>query len=212
LKRALTIIAIILAADQFLKIYIKTHFAIGYEKPLIGNWLLLHFIENNGMAFGLELGGSWGKILLSSLRILLVGGIGILIYNLIKTKQKTGVIACFSLIFAGAVGNIIDSLCYGLLFSESSPITVATLLPESGGYSTALHGKVVDMIYFHAQWPQWMPWIGGNEVFPHVFNIADAAITTGVLTLIVFHRDFFKEKKTVGDSNTHPLHHEPVQS
>ncbi len=145
-SKSLLIIFLVLLIDQILKIWIKTHMYLGGEIPVIGNWFLIHFVENNGMAFGMEFAGNYGKIFLSVFRIVAVIGIGWYLLKLVKRDDiPMGFIACVSLIFAGAVGNIIDSAFYGLIFSESYG-QVAQLFPDGGGYATFLHGKVVDML------------------------------------------------------------------
>jgi signal peptidase II len=198
LKKSLLIIFLVLAIDQALKIWIKTTFTMGQELHVAGNWFILHFTENYGMAFGLQFAGGFGKLLLSLFRIIAVFGIGYYLFRLIKRKENFGLIACFSLILAGAVGNIIDSAFYGLIFSESTWVDVARLFPAEGGYGSFLHGKVVDMFYFpiiRGTWPSWVPVWGGQdlEFFRPVFNIADSAITVGVISLLLFQRWFFKE-------------------
>jgi signal peptidase II len=194
----LLLIVVILVADQVLKIWVKTHMQIGEEFPILGrSWALIHFVENEGMAFGWKIPASYGKLILSLFRL---GAIAFLIYlirNLLKAGAGYGLLTCFGLIFAGALGNIIDSAFYGLIFS-ASPYHggIAELFPESGGYAGFLHGKVVDMFYFpmiNGTWPEWVPFFGGDAFifFRPVFNIADAAITTGVFMLLLFHRSFF---------------------
>lgn len=167
------------------------------------DWARIHFIENKGMAFGLEMGGTAGKYALSIFRIIMVGLLFYIISGLIKAKESKWLLACFALIVAGAIGNIIDSAVYGLIFGPSTYHQVATFMPEGGGYAGFLQGKVVDMFYFpmiRSTWPEWMPWVGGNpfEFFRPVFNIADAAISVGVIAILLFHREFFtqaEEKK-----------------
>ncbi len=169
---------------------------LGQEFHMAGNWAIIHFTENNGMAFGLQFAGGYGKLALSLFRILAVGFLSWYIVHLSKKKTGFGVIFSFSLILAGAMGNIIDSAFYGLLFSESTYFDLARFLPAEGGYSTFLHGKVVDMFYFpilEGTYPKWIPILGGDSYifFRPVFNLADSAITTGVFTLLVFQRQFF---------------------
>ena len=168
---------------------------LGQEFHVIGNWFLIHFTENNGMAFGLEFGGSFGKLLLSVFRIALVIGIGWYLFRLIKTGAHKGLIVCFSLIFAGAIGNIIDSVFYGLIFSESNA-GYSILFPAEGGYSKIFHGRVVDMLYFpllEGHFPSWFPVWGGQEFlfFREVFNVADSSITIGVASLLIFQKKFY---------------------
>ena len=168
---------------------------IGDEFNVFGEWFKIHFIENNGMAFGMASeSGKTGKTLLSIFRIIAVAGIGWYILKLLKEKAPTGVIFSFALIFCGAIGNIIDSMFYGLLFNDSYS-QIASFLPEGGGYAPFLHGRVVDMLYFplfRFYWPDWIPFIGGDsfEFFRPVFNIADSAITIGVIVLLLFYRKY----------------------
>ena len=189
----------ILIVDQTVKIWIKTHMTLGEEIPVCGQWFLIRFIENNGMAFGLELGGNLGKILLSVFRIAAVFLIGWYIHYLIRHKAKTGLIVSCTLIMAGAVGNIIDCMCYGLIFGQSTFMQVASLFPDGGGYAPFLHGKVVDMLYFpliQGTWPSWMPIYGNQDFifFRPIFNIADSAITIGVAIILLFYRKALSDK------------------
>ena len=200
------LIFLVLILDQSLKIWIKTHMEYGEEIALIGNWALLHFVENNGMAFGLSLSGNYGKLALSLFRIVAVIFLIYYIKRLLEEKVSMGLLVSFALILAGAVGNILDSAFYGLIFSESPYHGgLATLFPAEGGYAGFLHGKVVDMLYFpmvEGTFPSWMP-LWANErflFFRPVFNLADMSITIGVLSIILFHRNFFsadvkKERK-----------------
>ncbi len=185
----------VLLADQVSKILVKTNMTLGESIPVLGDWFIIHFTENYGMAFGMEFSGEYGKLFLSLFRIVAVAFIGWYLYRLINKQAHKGLIACVSLIFAGALGNIIDSAFYGLLFNESHG-QVAQFLPEEGGYGTFLHGKVVDMLHFPVitgTFPSWLP-IWGDQpfiFFRPVFNVADAAITTGVFAVIIFQKKFF---------------------
>lgn len=188
-----------LLIDQLIKIYVKTHFYLGDEYHVAGNWFIIHFTENNGMAYGMEFGGHFGKLFLSSFRILAVAGIGYYLWKLAKTKEDPFYTTCIALVFAGAVGNIIDSAFYGMIFSDSG-YDIAKFMPAEGGYSTFLHGKVVDMFYFpviEGHFPSWFPIWGTEEFvfFRPVFNFADASISVGVILIILFQKRFFGKKK-----------------
>ena len=173
---------------------------LGQEFQIAGNWFIIHFTENNGMAFGMELlEGKTGKLFLSLFRLLAVAGIGLYLVRLIRRKASRKFIMSMSFIFAGAMGNIIDSVFYGKFFS-SSEYQIAEFLPPDGGYAGLLHGKVVDMFYFpifQGYFPEWIPIFGGQDFtfFRPVFNIADSSITIGVLLLLVFQSSIFKEEK-----------------
>jgi signal peptidase II len=198
LKKAAIIVFAILFFDQVLKFWIKTSFYMGESHAMLGNWFYLHFTENEGMAFGMKLGGSYGKLLLSLFRIFAVIIIAGWLYRVTRKGAGNLLILCISLILAGALGNIIDSAFYGVIFNESTYMQVATFLPKEGGYGTFLHGKVVDMLYFpiiESHYPAWMPFWAGEEFifFRPVFNIADSSITTGVLILILFQKRVFGE-------------------
>tara|TARA_B100000161_G_C33550065_1_gene414949 strand:- start:925 stop:1509 length:585 start_codon:yes stop_codon:yes gene_type:complete len=193
LKKSLLLIAFVLILDQLLKVLIKTNMMIGQEIHFF-DWFIIHFTENKGMAFGLEFGGKLGKYLLSIFRILAIVVISVFWLKLINNQVKKGIIYSISLILAGAIGNMIDSAFYGMIFSESYG-QIATVF--EGGYSSFLQGKVVDMFYFpliNGYFPKWLPFVGGNHFifFRPIFNIADAAISTGVINILIFHRSFFK--------------------
>ena len=187
---------VVLAADQILKIWIKTNFMLGEEIIVFKDWFVLHFVENNGMAFGLEFAGEYGKLFLSVFRIIAVIAIGWYLLKLSKSPgMPLGFLASITLILAGAIGNIIDSLLYGVIFDHSYG-QVAALLPEGGGYSSFFHGKVVDMFYFpiiEGVIPEWFPFWGGNDFifFRPVFNIADSSITVGIFSILIFYRKYF---------------------
>ena len=170
-------------------------------------WARLYFIENPGMAWGMELGGDWGKMILTLFRLAAVIFGTWYLTKIVKQKYTTGFIVCASLIYAGALGNLIDSMFYGLIFSESSYVQVARAFPEGGGYGGFLHGKVVDMLYFpmvNSKFPDWVPLLGGHEFefFSPIFNIADASISVGVITLLVFQKRFLHKESTVEDHPT----------
>ena len=195
-KKSVLFILVILLADQILKIWVKTHMQIGQEIRMFGNWGILHFIENNGMAFGMEMGGKPGKLILSVFRVVAIFGIGWFLSSLVRKKANTGLILAVSAIMAGAIGNIIDSAFYGMIFSESYN-QLAVLFPRGGGYSSFLHGKVVDMFYFpifNSHWPSWSPFRPGESLvfFRPVFNIADSSITCGVIAIILFQKRMFR--------------------
>jgi signal peptidase II len=191
LKRAALIICSALLADQLLKFWIKLNLQLG-EEIQIADWFIIHFTENPGMAFGLELGGSYGKLFLSLFRLVAVVGIFFWLRSLIRQNVGALSVASVSLILAGALGNIIDSAFYGMIFSESLG-SAATLFPEEGGYGSFLHGRVVDMFYFplyKGYLPDWLPIWGGDYFifFRPIFNLADASISVGVALMLLFQR------------------------
>ena len=195
---ATIIIVVAIIIDQVSKIYVKTHFYIG-EQVDVTSWFKILFIENNGMAFGMELGS---KTILTWLRIIFSG---LFIYYLVKIRRSTnlprGFVVCVSLITAGAIGNVIDCIAYGQLFNDPHYPEIAQFLPSEGGYATLFNGKVVDMLYFPLaewDWPQWMPGVGGNHFlfFQPVFNVADACLTTSIIAIIIFYnKQLLSDKK-----------------
>jgi signal peptidase II len=210
LKKAALVVFLVILFDQILKIWIKTHFYMGESVPVFRNWFFIHFTENEGMAYGMSLGGAYGKLLLSIFRIVAVTAIGWWLVRAIRRGAGTLLIVCISLVLAGALGNIIDSAFYGLIFSESTYMQMAQVFPEGGGYAGFLHGKVVDMLYFpilETRYPDWLPFVGGDEFifFRPVFNIADSAITIGVLALILFQKKIFATVLKDPEETTEPL-------
>jgi signal peptidase II len=190
--KPLILIFLILLADQASKTWVKTNMVLQQEFRVIGDWFIIHFTENNGMAFGLEFGGEFGKLALSLFRVFAVAGIGYGLHYLIKHKYHRGLILNVALIFAGAVGNIIDSVFYGVIYK----------------YETLFHGRVVDMLYFpivKGTFPSWFPIWGSEpfEFFRPVFNLADAAISVGVIAILIFQKRYFKEevKDEIGINN-----------
>jgi signal peptidase II len=194
LKKIFFTAFILVLLDQILKIWIKTHYILGEESQIF-DWFIIHFTENNGMAFGMEFGGYTGKKILTIFRIVVVG-IGIkYIFNLTKSGFSNGASIALGFIIGGAIGNIIDSSFYGIIFNESYN-NVASFMPEGGGYSSLLHGKVVDMFYFplmNSHFPNWLPIWGGEHFifFRPVFNIADAGISIGIFMILLFYRKEF---------------------
>lgn len=193
-KQLVYLILLILAADQALKFYIKLNYYAGEEHVIIANWFRLHFVENEGMAWGWKFGGDTGKIILTLFRLVAVIWGSFLLRDFVQKKYHKGFLICAALIYAGALGNLIDSLFYGIIFEQSNPLSqnIARFFPPGGGYASLLHGKVVDMLYFpiitHAHFPSWVPVWGGEEFefFRPVFNLADASISTGVIVLLLF--------------------------
>lgn len=197
-----------LIIDQSLKIWVKTNMYIGEDSFIDWNWTpmwaRIHFIENPGMAFGIELWGENGKLILSLFRIVAVGLLIYFIRTLLKAKASLGLLVSFSLILAGAIGNILDSAFYGLFFSASYHGSIAQFLPEGGGYAGFLHGKVVDMFYFPMYdgfFPDWMPFVGGQDFlfFRPIFNVADVAISVGVISILLFQRSFFSSDSSLNN-------------
>ncbi len=200
MKKSLTVIGIVLFVliiDQALKIWVKTHFCYGEERPLLGaaTWARLNFVENPGMAFGWKFGGEYGKLALSLFRIVAIGFLGYYVTRLVRRDAGYGLLIGFSLILAGAMGNIIDSAFYGLIFNESTfhcGEGPARFVAFGTGYGSFLHGKVVDMLFF----PLWKNEMGDVQFFQPVFNIADAAISIGVASILLFQRHYFNDEKT----------------
>jgi signal peptidase II len=191
---AIAIVSLVILIDQVIKIWVKTHMSL-YEMYEITSWFKIYFVENNGMAFGIEV---IGKLFLSVFRIVAVFFIGYYLFGLVKKEVKLGYVICVSMILAGAVGNIIDSVFYGVFFSESYSGYVSSFVPMGQGYAGWLHGKVVDMFYFplfHGTYPSWLPMIGGNEFvfFSPIFNFADSAISVGIVLLLIFYRKTLSE-------------------
>lgn len=197
------LVVLLLVADQAIKFAVKLNMTIGESIPVFGSWFQICFIENNGMAFGMQFGGSIGKLALSLFRVVLIGAIIFYLRKLLKRAETpTGVLVGISLILVGAIGNVLDCLFYGEIFSESTYTRVAELFSEGGGYAGFLYGKVVDMFYFpiiDTTWPDWVPWYGGEQFifFRPIFNFADACISVSVIYMLIFQRKFFaaEEKK-----------------
>lgn len=185
---AIFIVIAVLVIDQIIKILVKTNM-YWHESIRITDWFYIYFTENNGMAFGMEI---FDKLFLTVFRLIASVGIAYLLYRFVKRNLKTGFIACVALILAGALGNIIDCVFYGTIFSESTHSQIASLMPIGEGYSEWFYGKVVDMFYFpiiETNWPEWMPFVGGNHFifFSPIFNFADAAISCGIIAIILFY-------------------------
>lgn len=201
---ALLIIIAVIILDQAVKIWVKTHMYMG-ETHEITSWFSIHFIENNGMAFGWELGS---KLLLTLFRLVLTVLLIMYMWRLRRQPGvKTGYMVCLAMITAGAIGNIIDCAFYGLIFNNPAPPEVAVMFPEGGGYGTLLHGRVVDMLYFPLvswYWPDWMPWVGGErfEFFQPVFNVADAAISVGIIAVLLFYRRCLQSPREAAAART----------
>jgi len=206
MKKIISIVAnpilvtlLVLTADQWLKIWVKTNMYLSQEFPVLGNWFYIHFTENKGMAFGMEFGGDWGKLALSLFRIFAVCGIGYYLFKVLPKDAHKGLKVSVALIFAGAIGNILDSVFYGVVFNDSFN-QIASFMPEEGGYAPFLYGWVVDMFWFplmEGNFPEWMPIWGGEHCmfFRPGFNIADAAISVGIGAVFVFNKQFFPKEE-----------------
>lgn len=205
LRKASAIIIVILLIDQISKIYIKTNFMLG-EEVRVFDWFRILFVENEGMAWGAKIPGQYGKLILTLFRLVAIVGIGYWLWDSIRNKASRILIIAVSFIFAGALGNIIDSVFYGIIFDDSHR-RVASLFPEAGGYGTLFHGKVVDMLYFplwQGYLPQWIPIWGGKffAFFEPVFNVADSAITSGVAIMLIFNKKVFPKKEETKEETT----------
>ena len=203
-KRLIGVIAAVIIIDQAFKIWIKTHFFAGQEVHVLGlSWFKLHFIENEGMAWGMQWGGNAGKIALTVFRLVAVIWGTFYLRKLLKKFYSKGFMICAGLVYAGALGNLIDSMFYGLIFNSSDPFirNIAQIFPAGGGYTGFLQGKVVDMLYFpiieNGHFPSWLPVFGEKtfSFFDPVFNIADASISVGVFTILIFQKRFFRKKQ-----------------
>lgn len=216
LSTSILIILLVLVVDQILKIYIKTHYPIGEVSRMFGmDWARLHFIENSGMAWGWKFGNEAGKVALTLFRLVAVIFGSWLLVKFARQKYSKGFMICVALIYAGALGNLIDSMFYGMLFDRGLHFDPAfgdyvgyegIAKMGGAGYSSFLHGSVVDMLYFpmiKSTYPSWFPWVGGQpfEFFAPIFNIADMAISTGVLTLLVFQKKFYQRVGLVNEGS-----------
>ncbi len=204
-QKSVLIVLGVLIIDQILKFWVKTHMYLGEEIPVLDGFFKLHFIENEGMAFGMSWGPDQGKLALTLFRMVAVLFIGYLLHRVIRGKKPIGLVISLSLILAGALGNIIDSLFYGLIFSASQwgSYQPALFLPPDGGYAPLFHGKVVDMLFFpliEGRYPEWLPFLGGRDFlfFRPVFNIADSSISIGVFIILIFQKSFFAHKDENG--------------
>ncbi|MEZ5070077.1 MAG: lipoprotein signal peptidase [Bacteroidales bacterium] len=214
-RKSILLVLVILLADQTLKILVKTNMTLYQQIPFLGQWGTLHFVENNGMAFGLALPGELGKILLTSFRLVAVVAIALYMRHLNQVKAHNGLIITLSMIMAGALGNIIDSLFYGIIFSESTPMQAAVLFPEGGGYSSLMHGKVVDMFYFpvlQGNYPSWFRGGASFVFFRPVFNLADASISVAVFVILFNQRRFFHHLTQEPEGENLTDGPEPVQT
>lgn len=222
-KKALTIKSLLLPisimigvlfVDQASKFWVKTSMYLNQEIRVFGDWFIIHFTENPGMAFGMEFGGEYGKLFLTLFRIVAITGIGYYVVHLVRVGATKGMIIAMTLIFAGALGNIIDSVFYGVVFSNSY-YQIAEFMPAEGGYGTWLHGKVVDMIYvpvIRGVWPSWVPFFGGDSFvfFRPIFNLADTAISVGVGIILLFQRSFFSESMSSSKSSNQATQPSPA--
>lgn len=198
LKKASALIVLILLIDQISKFYIKTHFVLG-EDVQVFEWFKILFVENRGMAWGAQIPGEYGKLILTSFRLIAIVAIGYWLWDSVRKNASNILITAIAMIFAGAMGNIIDSVFYGVIFDDSLN-QIATFLPADGGYASWFHGNVVDMFYFplwQGYLPEWLPIWGGDyfTFFEPVFNVADTAISIGVALLVIFHKNAFPKEE-----------------
>ena len=188
-KLAIILVLVMLVIDQLIKIWVKTNMTL-HESIRVANWFYISFIENIGMAYGMQIGS---KLVLSLFRVAAISVLGYFIWLQVRKHARTGYVVCLSMVLAGAIGNLLDCMFYGLVFTESTPYYISSLVPFGDGYAPFLMGKVVDMFYFPlivTTWPQWVPMVGGDEFvfFSPVFNFADSCISVGVVLLLLFYR------------------------
>ena len=188
-KLAIILVLVMLVIDQLIKIWVKTNMTL-HESIRVANWFYISFIENIGMAYGMQIGS---KLVLSLFRVAAISVLGYFIWLQVRKHARTGYVVCLSMVLAGAIGNLLDCMFYGLVFTESTPYYISSLVPFGDGYAPFLMGKVVDMFYFPlivTTWPQWVPMVGGDEFvfFSPVFNFADSCISVGVVLLFLFYR------------------------
>ena len=188
-KLAIILVLVMLVIDQLIKIWVKTNMTL-HESLRVANWFYISFIENIGMAYGMQIGS---KLVLSLFRVAAISVLGYFIWLQVRKHARTGYVVCLSMVLAGAIGNLLDCMFYGLVFTESTPYYISSLVPFGDGYAPFLMGKVVDMFYFPmivTTWPQWVPMVGGDEFvfFSPVFNFADSCISVGVVLLFLFYR------------------------
>lgn len=202
--RAFVAVGIMLAVfviDQIIKVAVKTNMHL-YESIEVTDWFQIYFIENRGMAFGMDF---IGTTFLSIFRIIAIIIFCVLLVRIIRRRLPIGLIACVSLVVAGAMGNIIDNFCYGMIFSESTPFQISSLVGWGEGYGQMMSGRVVDMFYFPLfTWPEWMPWVGGDVFFGAVFNFADAAISCGAVAILIFYNKYIIDKKEDTNATSDP--------
>ena len=187
-KLAIILVLVMLVIDQLIKIWVKTNMTL-HESIRVANWFYISFIENIGMAYGMQIGS---KLVLSLFRVVAISVLGYFIWLQVRKHARTGYVVCLSMVLAGAIGNLLDCMFYGLVFTESTPYYISSLVPFGDGYAPFLMGKVVDMFYFPmivTTWPQWVPMVGGDEFvfFSPAFNFADSCISVGVVLLFLFY-------------------------